>query len=338
LRPDIADWPAIRTVPSYHLPNVTAKESEVQPKDGEQKRKPYYGAFAFTWRSGGVPSSMVKEGFPIEDNVLIGYMQNGIVLGNDWKPKAFNYKEGLPQFRRLFNEKGNLILGTDETLLYSTGGVKVDVFDDWAPSSVRNTGKYIFKGYRGAGSIYITNKRIFHFREMDPLQAGLDHSGTGGLPGAILDPMLARRGRELGIVEFCEISLDILVDIIIEELQSGKIAYYFISDWKRYRVLLYGSPEIRIYIFQIIEKTLKDKEFRRYKDGPADSISYAKIGEVHMKFFWMREDIIKKAEKYEKKGKIEKAIIQYNKILEIFPEDESTKAKITQLSSGNPVS
>jgi len=41
--------PAKRTVPSYHLPNVTAKESEVQPKDGEQGRKAYYLPFAFTW-------------------------------------------------------------------------------------------------------------------------------------------------------------------------------------------------------------------------------------------------------------------------------------------------
>jgi hypothetical protein len=50
LRPEIADWPAIRTVPSYHFPNVTAKESRVQRRDGEKEHKPYIRACAFTWR------------------------------------------------------------------------------------------------------------------------------------------------------------------------------------------------------------------------------------------------------------------------------------------------
>jgi hypothetical protein len=46
--------PEKRTVASHHIPNVTAKQSEVQPKDGEKQRKAYYLPFAFTWRSGGV--------------------------------------------------------------------------------------------------------------------------------------------------------------------------------------------------------------------------------------------------------------------------------------------
>ena len=41
--------PEKRTVPSYHLPNVTAKESQVQRRDGEKEHKPYIRACAFTW-------------------------------------------------------------------------------------------------------------------------------------------------------------------------------------------------------------------------------------------------------------------------------------------------
>jgi hypothetical protein len=47
--------PEKRTVPSYHFPNVTAKESRVQRRDGEQEHEVFMVLRAFTWRSGGVP-------------------------------------------------------------------------------------------------------------------------------------------------------------------------------------------------------------------------------------------------------------------------------------------
>ena len=265
--------------------------------------------------------------------MLTGYIQNGVVLDNNWKPKAFSHKEGLPQYKRFFDGTGNFLLAKDESLLFTAGGIKVDIFDDWASSSSRNVGKFVFKGYRGAGYVFVTNKRIFHYRKMDSLKAGLDHAGTAGIPGAITDSILAKRGEQLGIFEYCEISLDILVELLLVDVASGKIGYYFLSNWDRYKVIFDGNVQARIQMFQVIEKAFRERELRRYNNGPAVSISYSKRGEVHMKHFWKRDDLIKKALRYEKKGKIEKAIVQYKKILEIFPDDEDTKNKIKQLSS-----
>jgi len=51
-----------------------------------------------------------------------------------------------------------------------------------------------------------------------------------------------------------------------------------------------------------------------------------------IKKHWKRDDLLKKASRYEHWGKYKKALAQYQKILELFPDDESTRKKVDQLS------
>ena len=73
------------------------------------------------------------------------------------------------------------------------------------------------------------------------------------------------------------------------------------------------------------------KKSGKYSFGAAQRTEIFRFVIDEIKKHWKRDDLIKKAKKYEKKAKFEKAIVQYKKMLEIFPDDGETKNKIEEL-------
>ncbi len=260
-------------------------------------------------------------------DTLVGYIENGKALDKMWKPFFREIREGVVTEIKIFDEDNNLMLEEDEQIIMQVDNDKVDIIDDWKARG--RCYEFVFKGYLGKGITIITNKRMVHYRTPDPVMAGMDHFGPGGLPAAISDPIKAKSAKQRGMYEFCEISFDEIVRIVLY-LHSQTVEYYIMSNWIRYKI---SNDNMSWDIFKIVEDKLKNKELERESVHKViTNVNYIDSDRLVIKKHWKRDDLIKKANKYRNRKKYDKAIIQYQKILEIFPADGDTKKKLEELS------
>ncbi len=257
-------------------------------------------------------------------NTLIGYIENGKALDKMWKPILREIREGIVTEIKIFDEDNNLILEADEKILLERKDDKFDVKNDWR--SRGGTFTYAFEGNLYAGTTIITNKRILHYRVPDPNWAGAGKPHLMGIP----DVLLAREAKKSGMFEFCQMNLSDIVKVMMYKNRGPE--YYFFSEFKRYSA--HSNKKKNVDDFAFVEPVLHPREVERkiIKDGFRTEIYYVDPNFLDIKNHWKRDDQLKKAKKYEKKQKHEKAISQYQKILELFPNDEGTKRKIETLS------
>ncbi len=261
--------------------------------------------------------------------MLIGYILEGKALDDQWNPIINRVSDdGSIIGIRFFNEFGRFILDEDEKILVEIQDDKVTIEDDWKGNLWRGSPHYIFKGYLAKGKTIVTNTRLFHFRTPDPFMSWGENANILGMPTAIIQGVKAKKAKDIGLMEFCEMSYNEIVKIRIYPVS---ITYDVLFNWKRYNI--YTNEHKNDYIlFKIIEKNLQSKEIKRTTEKNITTICYLDPKELDLSQHWKRDDQLKKAKKYEKREKYEKAIVQYQKILELFPDDGGTKRKIENLS------
>ncbi len=265
-------------------------------------------------------------------NILIGYILDGKALDTKWQQLYKVDENGVAIEVIYFDMQKNLVLDSDEKVLFQSNGEKVDVENDWGHRG--GTYTYAFKGYLGAGTTIVTNRRIIHYRIPDPLMTGMDYSDPlGGIISGTGPVLKSKEAKKRGMLEFCELSYNNIVGITSFNSDSA-IQYYSLTNWERhnYRIFSSGANLIEKQIYEAVVECLKTREIRRVEGKKHLSIIYGELGSIHIKLFWKRDDLIKKANKYRNRKKYDKAIVQYQKILEIFPNDENTKRKIETLS------
>ena len=114
-------------------------------------------------------------------------------------------------------------------------------------------------------------------------------------------------------------------------IKTGVSYIYFLSDfWPGKCAIPESISNKLIQILQSHEKTVETKGSgkREYKEYYyVDPLIFKKE-----KFYDKRNMHVQKAIKYEKKGKKDKAIKEYEKALKIFPDDDLSQKRINSLS------
>ncbi|MCK4757778.1 MAG: hypothetical protein KAS67_04950 [Thermoplasmata archaeon] len=258
--------------------------------------------------------------------MLIGYIENGKAMDKMCEPFFQEIGENVVTEINIFDEENNLILEDDEKILLERKDDKFDVKNDWRPR--QGVFNYSFEGHLYAGTTIITNKRILHYRVPDPNWAGAGKSHVMGIP----DALLAREAKKLGMYEFCQINLSDIVKMLVNKKYGTE--YYIFSEFKRY--VAFSNEKANVEEFSLLEPVLHSREIERnnIKDGFTIEIYYVEPSFfTDIKKHWKRDDLLKKGAKFVKKKKYDKALIQYQQILEIFPNDEESKKIISELSN-----
>ena len=253
--------------------------------------------------------------------MLIGYIENGKAMDKMCEPFFQEIGENVVTEINIFDEENNLILEDDEKILLERKDDKFDVENDWR--SRGGTSSYAFEGNLYAGTTIITNKRILHYRVPDPNWAGAGKPHVMGIP----DALLAREAKKRGMYEFFQTSLS---DVVKVYISAKGPRYYILSGMDRFRI---DSNKKNPEEFVLVEEYLKPREIERKVTKKITEIYYVEPSFfTDIKKHWKRDDLLKKGAKFVKRKKYDKALIQYQQILEIFPDDESTKKKIDILS------
>ena len=231
-----------------------------------------------------------------------------------------------------FDSKNEFILEPNENTLHYTPFDTVHIKNDWKSRIV--TYPYPFNGYCGDGTTVITNKRIFHYRMPNPDKTSVNSTSGQYLSDLAKSERNYKAAKELlaaGGLEFCEVRLDEIVQSYYYPDQKVGGGFDLVSERQRFHLT---TSENSWKLFELVTEVKKAQEVHRVRSSKKEArIQYIDPLKLDSKLQAKRDSLLAKAYKYESKGKKDKALVQYNKILELMPSDEETRKKVEELSS-----
>ncbi len=151
----------------------------------------------------------------------------------------------------IYDSEGRLLLENDESLVRVYRGFYAHVGRGWSWLG----GKIMFDSHEGAGTLYVTNRRLVLIRLPNPHEILKAHGRSLGILPAAADAMRAKALRKGGVMQYCEIRYENISSY--KHVRWG-IRLFLISEGKKY---LTGADKIvaRWVLPFLVERNIRQR-------------------------------------------------------------------------------